>query len=154
MTDAHNTQSSHDPRSEEYLKSEVSQIALMSLEVYQRQHAILDRYWAYFNQYSLMMLTLSVLAVAFREYPVIQNIKLAIVVVPVVLYVMLFISNHVSVKLTVQELQYMKSMAVGQTRIRLQTSDLGTIRRWHAFMGILMIAIYIISWSYALWWGK
>jgi hypothetical protein len=154
MTDAPNTTPSHDPRSEQYLEPEVNQIALMSLEVYQRQHTILDRYWAYFNQYSLMMLTLSVLAVAFREYPVIQNIKLGIVVVPVVLYVMLFISNHVSVKLGVQELQYMKSMAVARTRLQLQSSGLGTIRFWHGFMGILMITIYIISWSYALWWGK
>jgi hypothetical protein len=144
--------SAKDPKS--YLAPEISKLGMQALQVYQRQHAIADRLWAQFNKYSGLMILLALLSVTFRKEAVIKDMKLAIVLIPLIAYLIFLIANHAALRTAINELAYLKGVAIAQTRMELENITPETSLSLHALMAVLTMIIYSVSWLYVLYWAS
>lgn len=129
-------------------EAEVNELGLRALQVYQRQHEIADRLWSYFNQYSGLMVMLSLVSVAFRAEAPISELPMAVVLMPPLIYAIFFVGNHRALRLTVLELAQLKAVAVSKTRLRLEASPPGKMLLFHLIIALLAIGIYLASWTY------
>jgi len=135
---------------QQYFDAEITALGLQSLQVYQRQHEIADRLWSYFNQYSGLLVMLSMLAVVFRQTSAIANIPVLFIFLPPAAYAFFFLGNHSALRLTVDELIQLREVAISKTRLRLRTGAAGTVLLFHVLIAGITLAIYGVAWYYVL----
>lgn len=136
----------------DYTEPRITELGMQALQAYQRQHAIADRVLSYFHQYSAMMILLGLAVVAFRDTDVVKGMNRVIVLlIPIIAYGLFFVGNHASLRLIAKELQFLKGVAIAQTRLPLETNETGRLLLFHVVMALITVAIYVASWIYAIY---
>ncbi|HVE52813.1 MAG TPA: hypothetical protein VNB23_05475, partial [Ramlibacter sp.] len=79
-----------------YYDAEIDGLALQSLAVYQKQHELVDRIWAYFNQYSGLMILLGLGVILLRDQPAVNKLHLGFALAPAFAYAVFFMGNHIA----------------------------------------------------------
>jgi hypothetical protein len=132
-----------------YDEGEITHLSVKTIEVYQIQGQLVDRLWAYFNQYSAMLILIGLAAVAFKDSPVIANIPTLFAIVLAVAYGAFSAGNHRALSLSMDELFVLRNIAMLQTRLRFRGADKSDILRFHLLMIVVSAAIFIGCWFYA-----
>jgi hypothetical protein len=131
----------------------ISAASMKAIEIYQNQIQIVDRLWAYFSQYSGMLVVLGLVLVAFQSTQVVAMLHWGFVLLPVVAYGAFAAGNHRALALTLQELQIVRSLAISKTRLAFTGHATGTILRFHLLLTVLVLVAYGISGWYAKYGG-
>lgn len=129
---------------------EISLASMKSIEIYQNQVQIVDRLWAYFSQYSGLLVVLGLGLVAFRSTQAVSTLHWGFTLLPLLAYVAFCVGNHRAMTLTLQELQIVRSVAISKTRLAFSGHATGTILRFQLLMILLVLLAYTASAWYAM----
>jgi hypothetical protein len=120
---------------------------ILALQVYQRQQEIANRLWSYFSQYTFLIISISVIVVAFRRHPDVSTVPAWVVAVPLLAYVFFLVGNHSTLRRVLKELAQFQAVAVATTRLTLETPKQGLTLAFHIVLAAASVAIYALSWA-------
>ena len=135
---------------DDYYTAEIDELGIRAVEAYQRQQELAHRLWAYFNQYSGLMVLLSLIAVVFRGEKAILGIPPLAIAIPPLAYIFFFWGNHIALEKTMHELNVMRGVAWSKTRLNLRERRVGQTQLFHLMMAVSSLAIYVLSWYHIL----
>lgn len=137
-----------DDSGEEFSIEEVKdldEVGAKCIELYQNQLALADRIWAYFSQYSALVVILGCLVVVYRETDVVKDLPKWVLLVPVAVYFVFALGNHRALDLTLRELQIVRGIAVTRTRYEFKGTAPGTMLRYHMLLIVIVVAMYLAA---------
>jgi hypothetical protein len=146
MTTTENEIPSDPGEPREYSAEEITHLSVKTIEVYQIQGQLVDRIYAYFNQYCGLLILIGVGAAAFWDRA--SQVNLVFAGMLALAYLTFAIGNHKALALAMDELILLRNIAVLKTRLQFRGADKGTILRFHLLMIALTLAIYVACWAY------
>jgi hypothetical protein len=151
MADTKNTNESLDtsPPKSDYYEGEITQLSIKAIEVYQIQGQLVSRLWAYFNQYTSMLVLIGLAAVAFRDTVIIKNLPNTFAAIVGAAYLIFSFGNHQALSHAADELFILRNIATLQTRLNFRGFNKGETLRYHLLLIIVSLVIYIVFWLYA-----
>lgn len=133
------------PSSASTESEELDLVGAKVIELYQNHASLVDRIWAYFSQYSALLIVLGCLLAVFRRSEAIASLPVLTLMFPLGIYWVLVVGNHRALKLTTRELEIVRGIAVTRTRYRFTGSPPGTMMRFHLVLILLVSAWYLIA---------
>lgn len=135
---------STDPLSIAHLDS----TSVKAIELYQNQVMITDRVWAYFSQYSGLLLILGFALTVFRDFSAVNKLSWGFLLLPAGAYLLFALGNRRALGLTLDDLYMVRSLAVTQTRLNFKSSGKTRTMSFHAIMIAISMFIYLSSCVY------
>ena len=130
---------------------ELDVVGAKTIELYQNHLSLADRIWAYFSQYSALLVILSGLLALGRQSEAVMRLPLMVMLAPMFIYIVFALGNHRALSLTLDELQIIKGIAATKTRYNFTGSRPGTIMRFHLALIVLVSGMYLVAWGMAAW---
>lgn len=124
---------------------DITHLAIKTIEVYQIQGQLVDRIYAYFNQYCALLILIGLGSVAFPDTA--SKVPLGFSAIVAVAYLLFALGNHKALTLAMDELFLLRSIAIHKSGLKFGGAPKGTILRFHMLMIILTLLIYLTCWA-------
>ena len=124
----------------------LDETTLKAIEIYQSQKRLADRIWAYFSNYTALMVVLSLFLLSFGDEVVATSLDAVYWMFPAGAYAFFAIANHRSLALALDELRIVRTIATARTRRDFGRDRKASSLRFHALVIVVVLLMFSVAW--------